>query len=158
MYLRKASPTIVRIADKYIPEPNSGCWLWIGAILPNGYGTIQHEKRTQYAHRVSYMLFKGEIPAGHDLDHLCRNRCCINPDHLEPVTRSVNLRRGIGPKMLGDRNALKKHCPRGHAYEGGNLRIYNGKRQCRACVLIHKAAYRKRRAANGAAARGLRTA
>jgi hypothetical protein len=73
----------------------SGCWLWDGAIWPNGYGktsTLIHD--TRLAHRVLYIEHRGPVPDGLDLDHLCRVRHCVNPAHLEPVSRSVNLTRG----------------------------------------------------------------
>lgn len=72
-------------------EPNSGCWLWLGADNGCGYGKF----RGRYAHRISFELAKGNIPARMHLDHKCRVRCCVNPDHLEPVTNAENARRGI---------------------------------------------------------------
>lgn len=89
-------------ADKFVPDPNSGCWLWTGAILPNGYGVAQKRRYTslvEYAHRLFYIDKFGEIPAGMDLDHLCNTRCCVNPDHLRVCTRAQNLRRGKGTKL-----------------------------------------------------------
>ncbi len=76
----------------WIGEPNSGCWLWAGFIHPkNGYGSYRMNGRTCGAHRASYELHVGPIPDGYDLDHLCRVRSCVNPSHLEPVTRRENL-------------------------------------------------------------------
>lgn len=122
-----------RILYHSIPEPNSGCWLWLGRIKSNGYGTIGIKKddewRTAHAHRISYEIFVGRIPDGLDLDHKCRQRCCINPDHLEPVTRSENLKRS--PFMGRDRQRQKTHCPRGHPYSGKNNR---GERICHVCA------------------------
>lgn len=89
------------------PEPNCGCWLWSGEINSSGYGRISQGNnhcgaRVRYlAHRVSYELHKGAIPKGMDLDHLCRVRLCVNPAHLEPVTRSENNRRGTLGKRKG---------------------------------------------------------
>lgn len=71
-------------------EPNSGCWLWAGADNGVGYGKF----RGKYAHRVSYEMRHGSIPTGLHIDHLCRVRCCVNPDHLEPVTNKENAQRG----------------------------------------------------------------
>lgn len=69
----------------------AGCWPWLGAIAPSGYGRVH----SRWAHRLSYEFLVGPIPAGLDIDHLCRNRLCVNPAHLEPVTRLVNVRRGL---------------------------------------------------------------
>lgn len=108
-----------------------GCWIWGGYRNDVGYGQLRHCGRTYYAHRFSYELHKGEIPNGLDLDHLCRVRCCVNPDHLEAVTRKENLRRGL--HISGQ--AKKTHCTRGHEYSGANLyRRPGGGRDCKACM------------------------
>lgn len=104
-----------------------GCWLWTGKIGHNGYG----KSSARLAHRVSWELQRGPIPAGLVIDHLCRVRHCVNPDHLEPVTIQENIRRGIGQSAV---NTRKTHCIRGHALEGENLLIKAGKRQCRDCT------------------------
>lgn len=115
-------------------EPNSGCWMFGGTLNPGGYGSIKLDDRARSAHRAAWVLSGRTIADGYDLDHKCRVRSCCNPDHLEPVTRSINLTRGIGPKMLGDRNTTKTHCPRGHPYEGANLYICpRGHRDCITC-------------------------
>lgn len=114
----------------YIPEPNSGCWLWLGHVNSQGYG--QHKKRR--AHRESYEIHVGNVPDGLVLDHLCRVRSCVNPAHLEPVTNKENILRGESPWAL---NARKTHCPRGHLLSEDNLRRCFGKnagnRECKAC-------------------------
>ncbi|MGI9297058.1 MAG: HNH endonuclease signature motif containing protein [Gammaproteobacteria bacterium] len=122
-----------RFWDKISPEPNSGCWLWLGYTQPNGYGQYRLPGKTQMAHRAAFRILVGEVPTGLDLDHLCRVRCCVNPNHLEPVTRSVNLKRG---KSHGGR-AYKTHCKRGHPLLGDNLKLVPGGRECRACRRIH---------------------
>jgi hypothetical protein len=82
--------------DRYsIPEPNSGCRIWLAQIDDDGYGRVWHNGRTRGAHVVSYELEKGPIPEGLQPDHKCRVRCCINADHMEPVTPKVNTNRGI---------------------------------------------------------------
>lgn len=83
-----------RFDDKVLPEPNSGCWLWMGAISVDGYGHIRTRRGMEKAHRISYERSRGPIPEGKVIDHLCRVRCCVNPDHLEVVDTAENIRRG----------------------------------------------------------------
>lgn len=107
------------------PEPNTGCWLWAGSIGSHGYGQMRHEGTTKLAHR---------LPAGLDLDHLCRVRSCCNPDHLEPVTRIVNARRGMRGLMRKVEAAKITHCPAGHEYTHANTYHGSNGRSCRACA------------------------
>ena len=124
-----------RILDNSIPEPNSGCWFWLGTLTAAGYGVIGVNYKKFYAHRLSYEAFKGNIPEGLEIDHLCRVRCCVNPDHLEAVTHRVNNQRGDTGKATGARNKAKTHCPRGHPYSGLNLYVSSkGARHCRTCL------------------------
>ena len=87
-------------------KQNTDCWLWHGCVQSNGYGRVSFRGKSGYAHRMSYQLCWGAIPKGLELDHLCRNRACINPWHLEPVTRSVNCLRGDvhWPVLPGESN------------------------------------------------------
>lgn len=130
-----------RFHSKFIPEPNSGCWLWTGQIMHRGYGTfavkVNDEWKKVFAHRFSYQTFVGNIPEGLQLDHKCRMRCCVNPDHLEPVTGSENLRRS--PLMA--RWAHKTCCPKGHPYDGLDSRKA---RICRRCVKETRIRYNKK--------------
>lgn len=107
------------------------CWIWTGATRPNGYGHLMKERKDVLAHRTVYEMLVGPIPEGLTLDHLCRDRACVNPDHLEPVTNKVNILRGFGPAAI---NARKTHCPQGHEYAAGNVTTWKGHRECRACA------------------------
>lgn len=93
-----ASSSIDAMFSMVSPEPNSGCWLWTGNLSDNGYGVVEVRDRRRRAHRVAYELVHGPIPSGLEPDHLCRVRCCINPAHLEPVTRQLNTLRGLRGK------------------------------------------------------------
>ena len=133
----KRAPAIERFERHYIPEPNTGCWLWFGAQTC-GYGSFRIDGKAHLAHRFSYQSFVGEIPEGLELDHLCRVRCCVNPEHLEPVTRMENLRRS--PIFDGN----KTHCPHGHAYNEENTIWFDGNcRMCRTCRNIRNFNYRQ---------------
>jgi len=94
----------------YIVNPITGCWIWQGTRDAGGYGRrwSRTEGRVQNAHVVFWEEIHGSVPEGLDLDHLCRNRACVNPDHMEPVTRSENIRRGLGSKLtIDDARAIK---------------------------------------------------
>ena len=127
----RGTPLERLLAKAEVPPSWSACWRWIGAGNPKGYGQIVRDGRLRQAHRVAYELAIGPIPDGLVLDHLCRNRGCINPLHLEPVTSKENTHRGVGT------NAAKTHCPRGHEYTETNTYRWPGapgsSRQCRAC-------------------------
>jgi hypothetical protein len=113
-------------------EPNTGCWLWTGATRGKGYGGIRAYGKDAYAHRVSYELFRGPIPPGLVIDHLCRVHCCVNPDHLEVVTTLENVRRGVG--LASERYLLRTHCRYGHPFVSGNIYVdRDGRRKCKAC-------------------------
>lgn len=116
------------------------CLVWQGAKSTGGYGIIGIRGAHRPVHRVVYEYFHGAVPPGLDLDHVhargCRSRACCNVDHLEPVTRRVNLLRG---KTITARNAAKTHCPRGHEYTEENLDRWaqqHGDRVCMICVRL----------------------
>lgn len=146
---RKPEPLFVSLARHIAPEPFSGCWLWMGAIRTDGYGSIRVGGKSRYAHRVCFEVNRGPIPNGLELDHLCRTRCCVNPAHLEPVTRRVNVVRGNAPAQLVKRNkergAAVTHCLAGHPYTPENTgRTWPGSRYCRTCNRVRGAERYKR--------------
>jgi hypothetical protein len=111
----------------------TACWTWTSTICKTtGYGYFYYQRKNLLAHRFSYQLFIGLIPHGLQLDHLCRNRSCVNPTHLEPVTIKENIRRGIS---FAVQNAVKTHCKNGHEFTIKNSFIDKfGNRNCRACA------------------------
>ena len=127
----------LRFWQKVYADP-SGCWLWQGAKDRKGYGQLRIARRLQPAHRLSYEALVSTIAIGLEPDHLCRQPSCVRPNHLEAVTHSENLRRGIWP------NKLKTHCPYGHPYAGDNLIVAGRGRQCRICYRRRHAAHKKR--------------
>lgn len=115
---------------------NLDCWEWSGSISNQGYGRLtvgsrtDKTRRTRSAHRVSYETFVGKIPKGLVIDHLCKNRKCINPSHLEPVTIQENIKRGDSGKF----ESSKTHCPKGHEYSEDNIYKYGNSRNCKICM------------------------
>ena len=131
---------IERINRRIHFDEVTGCHLWTGTINDCGYGLIHYQGRNQRAHRVRYELECSAIDPKLDLDHLCRNRRCINPAHLEPVTRKENIRRS---PIIGRQYDSMTHCRRGHEFTPENTRIYKEtRRRCRACSVIQNRIYR----------------
>ena len=120
------------------------CLEWIGAKDKDGYGLFKLSGRMVRAHRYAYEQAKGPIPPDLELDHLCRNHCCVEPAHLEAVTSRENSRRGL----TGNRERKRTHCPRGHAYDEQNTIWQGRKRTCRTCCrqVFSKRQYQRRKA------------
>jgi hypothetical protein len=128
------------LPDRFWPKvaKGSGCWQWTGALNNHGYGVVRGaEGRAVLAHRVSYELSAGSIPDGLTLDHLCRNRGCVNPDHLEAVTHAENMARGT--------LATRTHCLNGHSYADAKRRPTEWGRECPECERQYQRKYRKQR-------------
>ena len=145
---------ITKLMEHSVEDPKTGCWNWTGAKGSAGYGTIiVHDEKGKHgrgAHRVSYEQLVGPVPAGLELDHLCRNPSCINPEHLEPVTRGENIRRGSLPGILRAKGAARTHCKNGHPLVGRNVAHVSGSissRSCRVCARLGRR--RKHDAAGG---------
>lgn len=136
-----------RFRMKIVRDSDTGCWEWRGARRL-GYGLFRAAGVQVQAHRWSYERFVGPIPNGFHVDHLCRNKRCVNPDHLEAVTPRENTVRGVGPTAL---NAAKTHCSRGHEFTRENTYIHRGGRHCRACRRLATQRYDSRKK-NAAAA------
>lgn len=114
-----------------------GCWEWTASRHQWGYGYFFFEGKVTVAHRASYQLFVGPIPEGCEIDHLCRNPCCANPNHLEAVPHIVNCQRGVAGAIVAEMSRSKTHCPQGHPYDDENtIHSKSGKRKCRACNKI----------------------
>lgn len=128
----RAQDALERLLAKIEIDPETGCWLFTGALDQNGYGRIGVNQRAKYAHRLAYERLVVPIPAGLHLDHLCRVRHCVCPDHLEPVTCRENILRGVGIAAI---NATKTHCINGHEMTPENT-YFTGRgaqRYCREC-------------------------
>jgi hypothetical protein len=118
-----------RIDDLSMPEPNSGCWLWVGACDNAGYGILRVNGHTRHAHRMSCEVVRGPISGELVVDHLCRNPACVNPDHLEPVTQRENHLRN----PLRFNKSKGEFCMRGHRYTEENTMWQKTGRLCRTC-------------------------
>jgi hypothetical protein len=117
-------------------DKSGDCWTWTGQMHHLGYGRFSVSAGVNLlAHRFAYEDILGSIPSGLELDHLCRNRACVRPEHLDPVTHAVNMGRST---LSGDgsrrRAAQRTHCPQNHPYSGDNLIMDNGARRCRICT------------------------
>ena len=139
-----------RVADPYVVDADTGCWIWLLARDKDGYGKVKRAGRSGPAHRWYYEQAVGDVPVGLVLHHRCENRACVNPDHLEPLSvRDNTLRSTTAPSAL---NAIKTHCLRGHPLSGDNLHVQGGRRICRTCRQVHSVESLRRRVERGQAA------
>lgn len=135
--------------------PNTGCWLWYGAQNQQGYGSLRVAQKTIDAHLHIRRLLVGPTVEGCELHHTCEMKCCVNPEHLEEVTRSEHRKRhpdllAKAHRAAGDKQLAKTHCPHGHPYSGYNLIVRKdrpGYRDCRECGRIAQREYYIRRRA-----------
>lgn len=136
---------LARFLAKIRRDDETGCWGWTAFRSEKGYGQFRVGVRTVRAHRFAYEAMVGPIPDGLTIDHLCRNRGCQNPDHLEPVTSRENTLRG---DTAPAHNAAKTHCPAAHPYTPRNTYVSKrNRRDCRACHLERDRRARQRRTA-----------
>lgn len=126
--MRKTRDPLERFLERCAPPDENGCIRWLGAHMGAGYGKFSIGRRQGPAHRFAWELLVGPIPDGHEVDHVAKRGCkhydCVAIAHLEPVTGAENRRRQA---------EMVTHCPRGHAYDETNTKVYRGGRYCRAC-------------------------
>lgn len=141
--MRNNSMTVIERFLKYVAISELGCWLWQGSLDTKGYGSLWDGEHNVRAHRFAHEYYKGIIPKGLEPDHLCRNRSCVNPNHIEIVTHLENVRRGV----VGINMRSKTHCPKGHPYTMENTYIapHDGSRYCKTCKHLSNAYWNGKR-------------
>lgn len=136
-------PSRARYFVRHVRTDDNGCWTWTGGKTWDGYGLFNIPTRgTVKAHRFAYEAINGSIPDGLEIDHLCRNRACVRPSHLEAVTRRINLLRG---NTIQAAYAARTHCNHGHPFDDANTVIEAGWRRCRTCKRAANAQYDRKR-------------
>lgn len=150
IYYSKLDPKEIVFLRTARTEEDGKCWIWTGTKDAYGYGQISIGKKIKKAHRFSYVAFNGFLPTNLTIDHLCRNRICVNPKHLEAVSLAENKLRGNSPAAI---NLRKTHCAKGHPYSGDNLkvyyRVYGKRRYCITCQKLSDANRERKNRANG---------
>lgn len=145
---------ISRFATRFVVDQASGCWLWTGRKMSEGYGMITVSGRSQLAHRISFELYRGPIAAGLVIDHLCSVRACVNPNHLDATTQRINNLRSFN---VSGCNARKRRCDSGHVLP--QKYVANQRRRCAPCHNARNKEYRDRlkvtRSASGETARSV---
>lgn len=138
-----------RFWDKVSVNKRTGCWEWAASKQQGGYAQYRHMGTMRLGHRVAYIELVGTVPPGLELDHLCRVRHCVNPAHLEPVTRRENTLRGDAPDRLRQRHTARTHCPAGHPYDETNTYHLKDRpgRQCKECTRARCREYQRRKRA-----------
>lgn len=146
MKLNKSTQS--RFESKYKIDSKTGCWNWVAGLQEGGYGQFS-SKETGLAHRYSYILYTGPIPKGTQIDHLCFNRKCVNPNHMEAVSPRLNVLRS---NNIASKNFYKTKCWRGHDFSVDNTyRAPTGNRHCKSCRKINKTTYRQKLRSQGKA-------
>lgn len=141
-YHKRQRPNDVQRFMAKIHYADNGCWEWTSALNRAGYGVLNIKGKVVLAHRFSFLNAGNTIPPNTELDHLCRNRKCVNPAHLEPVSHHINILRGESPVAKYARNT---HCPKGHEFTPDSTYIAPGRndRQCRICRKIARAKFKE---------------
>ena len=140
----QARPAVERFQEKYSVNPDTGCWEWTACLHDGGYGLLNVGGRMVRAHRFSYELHVGPIPDGLVLDHLCRNRACCNPEHLNPCTRGENLHAPDSESPAAVYKA-RTHCKHGHEYTDDTIYWHRGARYCKVCLRNRKREARRQK-------------
>ncbi len=153
---RESDRIIQSVEERFWHKVNKShslsCWTWLGTINEHGYGIFWVGGQYKRAHRFAYELLIGPLLSGQTVDHLCRNRRCINPAHLEAVTRKENILRGQG---LSAQNARKTHCKHGHEFTLGNTKSQRDGRRCRQCAIRRSREHRARQREDMLATKGM---
>lgn len=138
-FQRKKKPPIDRFM-KFVDKSESGCWLWKGYKDKRGYGFFGHDTGvSMLAHRFLFIYENGQPAHGTELDHLCRNPSCVNPDHLEAVSHHENVKRGMVGRHMIQKSKESTHCANGHEFTASSLYLHKGKyKQCRICKNEHQ--------------------
>lgn len=127
-----------RLSKNIIPEPNTGCMLWVGGSDKDGYGKIFWNKRHRRTHQVVYELKNGSIPKGHIIQHTCDTPSCCKLEHLKLGTWLSNMQDKVKKGRLRNQYMNATHCIYGHEFNDKNTKIYNGKRCCYVCISIKR--------------------